>query len=251
MFIISSASALILDCTYSTSDFWTRTKFYTCIGRIVKLGDPRIVTDVTQNHQAGRNNSDVTGLKISQQALGLLPHNIGAFFLNLQAYESDNSGLTKLSREDFQDMPNLILGSFRWNEYSEVDNIFSRNPKLQVLHFGHSPRRHVSARAFDHLTELDSLAFYQATCIDQTAVSDRNGVLNIISNLARSCPPSPRMNMEEMLESEEFEKALNQKIANQINPLTWTVNQHEKKIEELKEQLQSLQLCCKNTFLKS
>jgi hypothetical protein len=208
--VLSTASAWILDCTFSEVDNWMIGEMYTCVGRVIKIGEPRIITEVSQNHQPGRNNSDVKGLRINAIVIGFLPRNLGSFFPNLEGYQFIGTGITEMTREDFQDLPNLRMIYTASNLYQEIGNIFENNPKLQILNFGMNPLKSVSSRAFSNLTKLTMLHIGETACISQW-VNNRNAVLNLISNLFRSCPPSPQMNQVEMLESEDFIRAVDQR----------------------------------------
>lgn len=76
---VASHDAVILDCTYGTKTLWMVSNIYTCSARIIAVGDPRIVTEVSQNHLPGENNGNVLGLSIIGEKTKFFPRGVSRF----------------------------------------------------------------------------------------------------------------------------------------------------------------------------
>jgi hypothetical protein len=229
--------AFILDCTYVDKLFWFIPMAYSCVGRLLEIGDPRKIEAVTQNHLPGRNNSDVKALNFYRVPVKLLPTNLGQFFPNLEGYECHMGGLTELSIENFQDLPNLRSVWIPFNSFSEMPDVFRHNLKLEGINFNANAIRHVSAQAFSNLSNLRWLEFVDSGCINRKVENNRAEVVNLIAHLGSSCPPSSRMIQDELLASEKFQRIVDQQIAERMNPLTLKVSEHENRIELLEKLL--------------
>jgi hypothetical protein len=140
--------ALILDCIYVDRLFWFIPMAYSCVGRLLEIGDPRKIVAATQNHLPGRNDSDVKALNFYRIPVKLLPTHLVKFLPNLEGYECNIGGLTELSIENFQDLPNLRSVWIPFNSFSEVSDVFRLNRKLEGINFNANSIRHVSAQAF-------------------------------------------------------------------------------------------------------
>jgi hypothetical protein len=219
---------------------WKLGASYTCNGRIVRVGDPNRIESVSDNHLPGGTNNDVKILKLSRMNLGILPVGVGSFFPNLEGYESFEGGLNQLTRENFIDLPNLRAADLFGNRYTEVGNIFVNNSKLFALSFVNSPLQHVSLRTFDNLKSLQSLHAFDAGCFNKY-VDTRSGVLQLISEFIRNCPPSWRMMEEDMAESEKLNQQTDGQIAERTNPLVLTVQAHETRIYRLEKFIEILE----------
>jgi Leucine-rich repeat (LRR) protein len=183
----------------------------------VVIGDPYKIEAVSSNHLPGKNNSDVKILQLSGNTITILPTNIGAFFPNLEVYQFNVTGVTKVVRENFVDLPNLRWIDLRDNRLQEVDNVFDNNTKLYSLNFGGNPLKHVSSRTFDKLDNLQRLMMGNDACINEYADRNRVGVLNIISHLAQKCPPSWRMIEDEFFKSDRLKMLIDNRIAAKMN----------------------------------
>jgi hypothetical protein len=83
LLLLSSFSlsfALKLDCTYTIVTWNLPGKLYTCGAAVVRSDSSKDVTGVSQNHSPGKNNDDVIGLLITNQAIDFFPGKISEFF---------------------------------------------------------------------------------------------------------------------------------------------------------------------------
>jgi hypothetical protein len=239
VFLFSSAvNSLYLECSYSNTDLFGRIPGYGCDGKIIKIGDPHLIEGVSQTHLSGRKNSDVILLRMDGKPLGTLPNNVGSFFPNLEGYQCKSAGITELTKENFMDLPNLKQLEFYDNKIQEIGNIFGNNPKIYIIQFGKNPLKHISYQAFAHLSKLDVFHLESTPCMDDYINSDRQAVLEMLSTLKRTCPPSQQMLDDE---SGQLNKELEDQIAKRTNHLLLAIEKQGKVIEELKEQVQQLE----------
>lgn len=79
LWIVAAAVCLILDCAYSVRSIWVVGAVYHCNARIIFVGDPRNVTEVSHNHTPGNDHSTVLSIEIANQIVPLAPHFICYF----------------------------------------------------------------------------------------------------------------------------------------------------------------------------
>lgn len=250
--LISIASSLYLECTYSVRSFWTVPNIYTCTARIISVGDHRNVTDVSRNHLDGRSNSDVKGLSFRTLESKVLPLNIHEFFPNIESIDAKNT-LEELSREELSVFPKLKELLLNDNKVQVINsNLFAGNPNMTSISFIRNPVRNVAAGVFDHLSQLTKLHFDGVTCHSQAAVN-RDDVLNLIAKIIVQCPPTFDMNFEmieeRLLNGLMFHKKMDEHVSELINPLTYSVFQVNKRLDEVDEQIKKLEREIQNLTL--
>lgn len=221
MAFLGSSTGLILQCTYSLQG-----PDYRCAAQINFDGvaSSRVVTEVSQNHLDGKNNSDVTQLLITETFVGFIPLNVSAFFPILDRFDMRNASITEITRDS-------LRGLFRLRTFYAFRNLIERigvdvfidNPELQVIYFDNNPVRHVAHRVFDHLTQLITLGFSFDNCIGGGAYN-RAAVVLMMSRLLVNCPPTFEMIETQIINGEllqeQFIVARNetdQRITEEIN----------------------------------
>lgn len=218
---------------------------YTCEARVIFEGDQRNVTEVSQNHLTGKNNSDVKNLMIRNQVLGLVPRNIGDFFPNLEALDIVNAEITEISRGDFAGLPQLRQLDFFRNNISHLgSNLFEGSPLMEAFSLYYNPVSRVGYDAFKGLDQLTSLHFSVTKCINERADEDRVSVEELIFMLAVNCPPTLAMIEADVINGFEFKRTIDLQIADRVNPLTYHVfelegilNSHEIRIAQIEQEL--------------
>jgi Leucine rich repeat len=240
-----TTESLILDCTYSVRNLWRINSLYTCTARVVFVGDPRYVTEVSINHMAGRNHSNVVGLLIENQPMGFIPGNISNFFPNLEAMSINNCGLQELTSEAINGLSNLRQLHLNPNQITEIgNNLFEGNPRLRFITFSRNPIRHIAHNVFDHLTELETLDMLTATCINANN-GNRNAVLTFLFRLSVSCPPTFDMIFErtesKLLQGVDITHIIDNQVSERINPLTWKVFEMDQKLTMIDQRVSQLE----------
>jgi Leucine rich repeat len=252
MSFILTTTALYLDCTYSMRSHWTVPNIYTCTARPIFVGDPHNVTDVSQNHLAGRNNSDVKGLSIRNHNIKVLPRNVDQFFTNIEAIDITNT-LEEISREDLAVFPNLKELHLNDNKVQVINsNLFQGNPLMSAISFISNPIRNVAAGVFDDLADLVQLRFDGVACHSQAA-TNRATVNALIPRISVQCPPTFDMNFEmiekRLLNGVGIKKVVDEQVSERINPLTWSVFQVNHRLYEIEEKMKQLEKEIQNLSL--
>jgi hypothetical protein len=207
--LIAPSAALILDCSYSVLNMWRMMNLYTCTGRILLLGDREVITDVTQNHMAGLNDSHVQSLSIQDPSLGFIPLGIGEFFVNLESLDMYSSNVEVILHEHLQGLRNLKQLRFNDNRVRIIDsNLFIDNPLMFAISFTNNPIRHVGANVFDATPGLTSLKFDGSACLNKGVEDSRKNVTDLIYELFVYCPPSFNQVEDKILTGYQFQRQL-------------------------------------------
>jgi hypothetical protein len=105
---------------------------------------------------------------------------------------------------------------------------------------------------FNDLNDHVNLNSSGATCIDSYTV-DRSQVPGLTLQLAVNCPPTFDMIFEKteakLLEGVKLETKIDEQISERVNPLTWSLQQTDERLEEiylrvaqLEEELKNLKM---------
>lgn len=221
---------------------------YFCWGTLVFEGDPKVITEVSQNHMQGMNDSDVTSVRIMNQLVLQMPRNFGEFFPNLEGLAVLYSQLEEISKDDLRNLPRLRqLDLFENNIRSLDSNLLKGNPLLEAFSVYNNPVQRVGLKAFDNLPLLTSLHFSLTRCINEKADESRLAVENLIFNLAVYCPPTLEMIESDILTGFKFQRTIDLQIADRVNPLAnqiYLMDQllhlHENRIEQLEQEVRDL-----------
>lgn len=184
-----SHQATILKCAFSTIDFWQIGKLYACVGTISggAISDHQD-NSCTKNHQPGKTNEDVRGIKITSSSTSFIPAGVGNVFRNVEAIASDNAGFSQITQKDIAQFPNLKMLHFSTQKISVLSSdLFASNPQIQHISFAHNPLSYIDPGTFKFLSNLESLSLTNATCIDQYSVKNRAGVEQVKTHLSNIC----------------------------------------------------------------
>lgn len=206
-----------------------------CTAKVIFVGDSRVITAVSTNHLSGRSNSDVRGLLIENQVLGLVPVNISGFFPNLEAISLNNCDLEEIKREDINGFSNLQQLHLKPNKITEIgNNLFEGNPGMKFISFTSNPIKNVAYNVFDDLNELVILDISLAKCISSDN-SNRNDVLSVIFRISVNCPPTFKMLLEKIEENtvqgNDLKQQIDDQVSEKINPLTGLFDEMKEKLK--------------------
>jgi hypothetical protein len=226
-------------------ELWSLPLAYICNARIVSIGDSKHVTGVSTNHLPGYDNTKVLGFYVVDKPVGFLPRNISNFFPNIEGLGLYRMGITELKREDLEPFPKLKAIDLNGNKIEEVsNNLFAGNPLVHSIAFYRNPVRHVSQGVFDHLKDLFSLTFYESTCFN-AYVANKTQIPDFILKLTVNCPQTFDMIYErteaKLLEGVKLEMKIDQQISERVNPLTWSLQQTDERLEEIELRVAQLE----------
>lgn len=239
--------SLTLQCIYSNKNYWRIDNLYTCTGTVVLDGDPRFITEVSQNHLEGSNNNNVLSVLIEKQLLGFIPGNISKFFPNLVSLAVNDCGVEEIERKDINQFFKLRQLHLNPNKISEIGNgLFEENKILKFITFSGNPVRHVAHNVFDDLNELEILDMEVTTCISQSNWG-RDNISAFMFRLTVSCPPSFEMLFErvqrKLLKGNKLKQKIEDGVSERISTL---LNQTQVKLETTDERLKQLERKLRN-----
>lgn len=190
---------------------------YSCEASVIFFGHERNLTQVSNNHMIGRNNSDVHLLIIRDQLqLSVIPRNINQFFPNLEAIMINNTRINEFSRIELEGLANLKQFHFGDALVTKLGNdLFIENPLMDSIRFENNPIQHIAQQIFDHLRSLVRLTFINTTCVDDLVATNRTGVLNTMFQVIVNCPPTIAMVEEKIINGPGLAKRIEQ----QVDPL--------------------------------
>lgn len=208
---------------------------YTCTGTIEFVGDGRNVTSVTGNHAAGNNNTQVQALAIaSQELVGGVPTNIDRFFTNLTILSLSNTGLTHVSRADFDQYRDLQILILFNNRLETLDgDVFWSTPNLQYINLSSNQIRHLGENVFKNVSFLRTLRLLGNVCINRYIDNNPTEIAAFLWQTSFNCPPSVAQIEREILNGQEFQgiiSSLSSRISlleNQVVALESQINVRE------------------------
>lgn len=253
------SDGLILDCNYSVTSPWRVSNVYTCTARVVFVGDSRVVTEVSNNHMSGKTNSDVKGITINHQNIGLVPNNLSYFFPNLESVMMENAGVTLVNRDSLRGLTKLRQLYLYWNNIPAINNdLFIDNPNVAYITFDNNRIRNIAPKVFDHLNQLSTLLFrHSDACISEISDNNLEHTVWIIFRMMIYCPPTFDMIEEKLLNGNKLQLKLdavrtetNQQInelkvktdeliVERINPLSEAVDEMTRRVDEIPGQIET------------
>lgn len=184
---------------------------YSCIARVVFIGDVRIISDITSNHLLGYTNDDVQHFAIDGQVSVIYPpRDLHLFFPNLISIGMTSNGLTEISKEDLVGLTQLKQITLFKNDIQVVAaDLFINNPFMTAISFHKNQIRHVAHNVFDQLQELKTIEFALNICHNEMVYDDREAVELLIFNLKRNCPATIEMTEARIINGIEFQLQAN------------------------------------------
>jgi Leucine-rich repeat (LRR) protein len=169
---------------------------------VIKSGNSNELEGVTNNHLAGKTNSDVHGLYLRNQSIETVPKFIEKFFPNLICISIHRSNLKRISSDDLKVFPGLILLHVDHNYVESLDgNLFQYNPRLKVFFVINNQLRHVGFNLLSNLNLLSIAMFTNNPCIN-VGVSNNAGLMRDLQyKIAVYCPPTFEMFEKTLLSS--------------------------------------------------
>lgn len=191
------------------------------------------------------NNDDVQCILIANQEMDSMPRNISSFFPNILSIELSQLNLTELSRDDINGFSKLKQMNLNPNNIQELGNdLFEGNPELEMLAFSNNPIRHIAHNVFDNLTKLRLVHMF-LTCIGDFTDTPV-GIENFKFQVSVRCPPTYKMIEKKILNGIEFQKKVDEKVAERINPLTWKMFEMGEKAIGHEERIKNLETLTRN-----
>lgn len=161
--LVSIVDGIMFNCNYAIRTQWNVNDIYSCEAQVLFLGHECNLIEVSRNHMAGMNNSDVKLLAISSQLdVTFYPRNVYQFFPNLEAIYIYDTAIEEMTEEDLQGMQSLKQFQLvQANVVAIRNDWFIGAPNLVSIQIHSQPLQHIAPRVFDHLrlNELDKLIY--------------------------------------------------------------------------------------------
>lgn len=186
--IISSTSAVILNCQYFYEWWPLAGEKYSCVTTLSEVSTNQRLTAVNGNHLNSNNHSDVESIEfIDCTGSTFIPRNMLNFFPNLIGVRLVNCGILILSGSELNEYGNLSLFAVEGTRLERIPgNFFSSTPLISIVGFADNKLKHVGSKLFIDLTNLSWISFYNNECINQTA-NTREEISMLIGNLTLQC----------------------------------------------------------------
>lgn len=184
---LKTTSAIAVICSYKMHSFNIVGSVYTCDARVNFDGNENVTT-VSGNHQSGKGDNNVMGIRLVSLNLPFVPTNINNFFPNLIVLDLFTNIITSISKRHLMPFPSLQYLSLEKNRIDSLDgNLFSGMNSLRRIDFDNNYIRHVGHDLY--LPTGGSIYFYNNPCISQAATTP-DQVASLKLNLLRNCPPT-------------------------------------------------------------
>lgn len=186
---IGVVHSTILDCKFEDIVWGTYTgSQYACqLQNDLLIPRDGKVTGITGQHQPGKSNADVKGLRSEGKVVNFIPQNIEKFFPNIIAFTWSNGNITEISENDFKPFPNLRVLWIEGNKIEVLEeHLFRGNPVLGEISMANNKLRHISVNTFSILKPLTYLYLDSNSCINARAVTQAT-VPALINDARRQC----------------------------------------------------------------
>lgn len=145
------------------------TKYACVLNNFTTSFKDRAIDQVTGDHEAGRNHSDVKMLYAYHQNIPYLPSNVGEFFPNLESYFILRSNVQHLIRDDLDGLDKLIRFSVANNPIELIEkDFFNKRSELTLISFANCHLKKIEHGAFDGLSSITFLNLDSNDCISRT-----------------------------------------------------------------------------------
>lgn len=191
VFALQCVSANItLDCDYANNG-WGFSEFlyqYQCKPKVIQNGESRNVEGVSQNHQTGYSDQNVTALKFDDQQIEFIPRNINLFFANLEYLTFYHCPIKSFTKDDLKPFPKLKIFEVFGGKLTTLNgDVFKYSPKLRRIDFGYNQITKVGRGIFRHSPELSDADFRENVCIHDWAHYSTESVAILANELGTHC----------------------------------------------------------------
>lgn len=186
---IQPSNGFTIDCIYKQFTFTSVLNVYTCEPMLIrKAPGDRIVTGVSQNHPAGRMDSDVRGFHLDRSTIEFIPEGLATFWPNLELIVMRWTSVNTISAASLVGLRNLRQIILDDSNIVSIDNdVFVNNPLIRQISLLRNPVRNVGNCAFEELSLLTVLDMRNNMCMNQRAAT-RVQVTGMVPQVVIRCP---------------------------------------------------------------
>lgn len=241
---ITISSAIVLNCQSSNHKWHANDVQYTCKPQISSSGHPSVIENVTYNHLPGKNYTDFKGVNFMNQKLNVFPRNIEKFFPNVSRLSIYEGNLKNISSNDLKPFPDLVR-LYISNNYIErlPGDLFQYNPKLILIAIDYNNVFYIGFNIVSELKFLEVFSFRKNPCTDYSYDKKPNEgdwkFKKLQYKLLWECPPTLEMHDVSLLESENFQSLLDDRIDSKLQTVNGLIAKESKERQNDVRNLQS------------
>jgi hypothetical protein len=195
LFLVSSASGIIINCEFYTEYNWEDLgDVYGCAVSLADFSDNSThITGYEGTHFDKKSSVDVKHVAFGwfekcPENLQKIPKGISKIFPNLIGLLFEGCPFSTLNDDELDEYPNLQYYSHNHSNMKRIPgNFFKSTPNMKVIDFNYNKIKNVGANLLDHLKNLQHVHFSGNSCIDKY-VGSSSGVPALIEELRQKCP---------------------------------------------------------------
>jgi Leucine-rich repeat (LRR) protein len=144
---------------------------YTCIAENLTTSVlDRTVINLVGNHSDRKSNDDVKKVFIGKQNCPYLPLGIGKLFKNLEIYYVEGSNVSRLTKDDLNEMPKLKILDLSRNPITNLTrDYFQGHDSIEIIAFFDCKLTFIEKGALDSLVNLAEGHLHSNICVDYLA----------------------------------------------------------------------------------
>jgi hypothetical protein len=264
LFLVSSASGIIINCYFKDGIWNVLGKVYTCEVLSADFSDNSThITGVGGTHLRGKSSADVKMILFSYnkcpENLRKIPKGLLNHFPNFIGLTFSKSPISTLNGDELDEYSNLQYFGHNYSNLRRIPgNFFKSTPNMKYISFWGNKIQNVGAKLLDHLKSLQQVYFYGNSCINKY-VESSSRVPGLIEELRQKCPdiepetttqittttsepPTTTMKTFPVECEQKIEKLFEdqeQKFKALVEKLTETFEKFQNKIEEKLDQQKS------------
>lgn len=217
--ILSTVNSIVLNCDFKyLTDLEDQSRdVYACFSMdLANTLQGASLHYVTNLHEQGQRDRDVKIFTVRKQICSFVPMRIENFFPFLQELEIDSSGLRKVSRDNFANLPQLKTIILPGNNLEHLPgDLFSKNPRIMHIDVSKNRIKSIGHELFENLYQLDFLNFNDNICFEGMEKFETDVIL-IRDEVVANCSAIARQEKKIKSQKEEENLAVSGKLLTKI-----------------------------------
>lgn len=237
IFTTSSTHGVIFDCYIENIPWIQIGQHYACTPQISSSSTGSVLSKVKASHEFGKTNKDVKILSVSgQTAVDRIPSGINEFFPQIIGFQWLGGSLKTVSRQDFDQFPNLLAVNIQRNKLVIIDgDLFLNTPRLKFIGFSENLIKNVGHDLLADLDDLTGVHFQSNPCINRQAANSKQ-IRELVRLLPISCPPYSAEHYELKKKiADQGKKIIS--LTNETKELRKIITAYEERFLEIEEKL--------------
>lgn len=225
--VIHSSSSLILECFFDNELLFDDLKVsYTCtVLHLLTNTTRRNVSEISGEHIAKYDNTDITQLYIIHQQMEYFPKGFTRFFENIVAIHAGMNKLKYLERNDLDEFAKIRYLYLYSNQLEVLQSdVFESNLNLEYVSFYNNRLTHIGSKLLMPLKKLKAAYFNKNICIDKQAASEQ-GMSELKLEIAQQCSDITDEDLMNMLKENQMKVGnLEEKVSQISDQLSMVID---------------------------